>query len=504
MSPATISKVFCYIRVSSEQQAEGASLSEQRRVIEAFCQRKGLAIVAVIEDVETAAKAGRANFEVMLKKLRKGEAQGVIFHKVDRSSRNYRDWLTISDLMDAGVYIAFAAEGLESKDPSGRFTMDILAATAVHYIRNLREEVKKGIRGRVHAGLFPWPAIFGYLEPPRGTPTADRCLKRPDPERASLLCQMFELYATGEYTLERLAEEMSRRGLRTRCQKPLYMPRVAEMLDNPFYAGFITFDGQLYPGKHEAIVPMALFKRVQALRQKKMHALKSKYDHRFKQTLHCQLCGRMLTAEIQKGHTYYRCHNRSHEPNSVREEMVDNVLGRDLKQVSFSEDEKKAIEVVMKGMVNREQEERQKEKERLLLVQNTAVNKRKAAVDSYLSGVMKEATFVQAQDELLKREKEAEDRLKDLSKHSPAGILAAAVEMFELLFFAYFSADSGKQRQVVRSAYSNLAVAAKNVAAEPKNWLAIVLRREKLRGGGPWRSRTADLRVANAALYQLS
>ena len=158
----------------------------------------------------------------------------------------------------------------------------------------------------------------------------------------------------------------------------------------------------------------------------------------------------------------------------------------------------------MKGMVNREQEERQKKRSGCSLSKTPRSTNERPRSIPYLSGVMKEATFVQAQDELLKREKEAEDRLKDLSKHSPAGILAAAVEMFELLFFAYFSADSGKQRQVVRSAYSNLAVAAKNVAAEPKNWLAIVLRREKLRGGGPWRSRTADLRVANAALYQLS
>ena len=237
----------------------------------------------------------------MLKKLRKGEAQGVIFHKVDRSSRNYRDWLTISDLMDAGVYIAFAAEGLESKDPSGRFTMDILAATAVHYIRNLREEVKKGIRGRVHAGLFPWPAIFGYLDPPRGTPLQTGVSNVPtlNARPCSARCSNYTPRASNPGAPGR-GDESS--GAPDSVSKPLYMPRVAEMLDNPFYAGFITFDGQLYPGKHEAIVPMALFKRVQALRQKKMHALKSKYDHRFKQTLHCQLCGRMLTAEIQRTH----------------------------------------------------------------------------------------------------------------------------------------------------------------------------------------------------------
>ncbi len=38
----------------------------------------------------------------------------------------------------------------------------------------------------------------------------------PDPERAPLVKAVFELYATGEWTVERLAEEMAHRGLRNR------------------------------------------------------------------------------------------------------------------------------------------------------------------------------------------------------------------------------------------------------------------------------------------------
>ena len=90
-------RVFAFQRVSTKEQAEGASLTEQRRVIREFCQRRSLEIVGNIEEVQTAAKTGRTNFEAMVKALKKGNADGIVFHKVDRSSRNYRDWLTISD-----------------------------------------------------------------------------------------------------------------------------------------------------------------------------------------------------------------------------------------------------------------------------------------------------------------------------------------------------------------------------------------------------------------------
>jgi len=51
---------------------------------------------------------------------------------------------------------------------------------ASHYIRNLREEVRKGIRGRLKQGLYPFKAFIGYLDQGGGKP------KIADPERASL------------------------------------------------------------------------------------------------------------------------------------------------------------------------------------------------------------------------------------------------------------------------------------------------------------------------------
>src|ERR1043166_4333 len=143
---------FAYIRVSTVKQGEhGSSLSEQRDAIVAFAARQGLTISTWFEERETAAKSGRGEFLRMLAALKKGKASGVIFHKIDRSARNLKDWSTIQDLAERGIDVRFTQESINLGSNEGKLTGDFLAVIASHYIRNLREEVKKGIRGRLRS-----------------------------------------------------------------------------------------------------------------------------------------------------------------------------------------------------------------------------------------------------------------------------------------------------------------------------------------------------------------
>ena len=94
---------FAYIRVSTVRQGEhGSSLQEQRDAILAFAARNELHIGAWYEERETAAKIGRYQFSRMVATLKRAKAAGVIFHKIDRSARNLRDWSAIQDLADQG------------------------------------------------------------------------------------------------------------------------------------------------------------------------------------------------------------------------------------------------------------------------------------------------------------------------------------------------------------------------------------------------------------------
>ncbi len=92
-----------------------------------------------------------------------------------------------------------------------------------------------------------------------------------DPDRAPLVRMAFELYATGDYGLERLEAKMADLGLTARArgdipERPVSFKLLHRMLQDPYYAGWVIVDGQLRPGRHEAIVSQELFDRVQDVR----------------------------------------------------------------------------------------------------------------------------------------------------------------------------------------------------------------------------------------------
>src|SRR5215204_5732889 len=97
-------KYFSYIRVSTQKQGQfGTSLVEQKAAIERYANKFNLTLTRHFEEKETAAKQGRPVFLEMLKALRRGSANGVIIHKIDRSARNLRDWADLGGLIDSGV-----------------------------------------------------------------------------------------------------------------------------------------------------------------------------------------------------------------------------------------------------------------------------------------------------------------------------------------------------------------------------------------------------------------
>jgi len=143
----------------------------------------------------------------------------------------------------------------------GRLSADIQAVVAADYIRNLRDEVRKGFFGRLKQGLYPLPAPIGYLDRGRGLP------KEPDPISAPLVRAAFELYATGAFNLDELGAELHGRGFRSRSGKRVSRNGLSRLLNNPFYMGFIKIHktGQLFQGIHPTLVSKELFDRVQAV-----------------------------------------------------------------------------------------------------------------------------------------------------------------------------------------------------------------------------------------------
>ena len=328
-------KVFAYVRVSTTRQGEkGVSLAEQSDAIRRFSERHDLAIVRWFEEQQTAAKRGRPKFSEMVRLLRRGYAQGVVIHKIDRSARNLRDWADLGELIDAGVKVYFANENLDLASRGGRLTADIQAVVAADFIRNNREEVKKGLSGRLKQGLWPFGAPLGYLDRGKGKE------KTIDPKKGPLVREAFNLFATGRYTIETLLEEMTLRGLRNRNGRPLSKDGMWLMLRNSFYMGIMRIrrTGERFPGVHRPLVPASVFERVQAVLDGRSFTHVEKHDFGFRRLFRCATCGRSLTGSLQKGRVYYRCHTKACIGACVREDAIDTRVRTTLRRITFGQE----------------------------------------------------------------------------------------------------------------------------------------------------------------------
>ncbi len=480
---------FAYARVSTPRQGErGVSLQEQRDAIERYSRIHGLSISRWFEDRESASHTGRTAFSEMLRLLRMGKTAGVVIHKIDRSARNLDDWVDVSKLSDAGVEVHFAAENVDLKTVSGRLSADIQAVVASHYSRNLREEVKKGLYGRVKQGFYPWRAPVGYLDQGSAKP------KQADPIRAPLICEAFGLYSTGRVSLPQLVKAMFARGLRNSKGGPVSVNGMATILRNPFYIGLIRIykTGQSYEGRHEPIISPKLFEETQlALAGKKVDRSEAQvftYSRRLK----CQSCGYSLIAEKHKGHVYYRCHNRPFKTpavcpaTSIREEEIDKEIVATLQRIDLSDEE---LDLGRTTLAARREEAAINREAHInsVRLQLEALRSRQAkAADLLLDGVIERTIYDSKQNDILMAQSKLRAQLIELERGNATSIeqIEKTVELAKSPSIQYNLADSAKRREFSKILLSNLTVSQKKVSvtlAAPFNFIADRVRSEECR-----------------------
>lgn len=484
---------FSYVRVSTQRQgALGTSLAEQQAAIDRYAQRFNLYIVKQYEERETAAKMGRPVFLDMLKALRRGAARGIIIHKIDRSARNLKDWADLGSLIDSGLEVHFANESLDLNSRGGRLSADIQAVVAADYIRNLREETKKGIYGRLRQGLFPFPARVGYLDTGQGNP------KKLDPAQAPLVKQAFELYASGTIGLNALVEKMFELGLRNKNGNKISRNGLVCILKNPFYMGLIKIDtiGELFVGVHQPIISKTLFDEVQNVFAGKRVVKKTKHFFIFRRVIHCRSCENLLIAERKKGRVYYRCHTKDCPQKTIREDAVEDNLLEIFERLQLTDEE---YEHLKKEAVNHQKDEpkRIEEVKKQFVMEQANIKIRLAKLaDAYVDKVFDRETYLTKKNELIIKDQEIKERIQKLSADSTEN-QKAFDEFLELLKTVYLSYKLGtelEKREMVKTVFSNCAAQGKLPLIKLKKPFQTVLERQRFPAGSPTLATTRTFR----------
>lgn len=305
--------IFC--RVSSKEQEDtGYSLPAQEKFLREYADKQGLEVSKVFAVSESAAgKVQRKIFIEMIAYVRKHDIPTIIVETTDRLTRNFADvptidlWITENE--NHQVHLAKEGCILHNTSRSHEWFMwRVKVATAEYYVRLLSENVKKGQKEKIAQGWLP-------TKPPNGYKTIGETghkIHVIDEDTAPFVRKMFDFYATGNYSTKRLSKKMFAEGMRSQLGHRLPHSRIHSLLRDPFYIGKIKWNDEIYEGKHQPLITVELFNKIQAMLKSKTTPKYRKHNFLFRGLLKCAGCHNSITFETAKGHIYGHC-NHYHE-----------------------------------------------------------------------------------------------------------------------------------------------------------------------------------------------
>jgi len=355
-STAAVRRAGLYLRVSSEEQVQGYSLSAQERSARAYCEAHGIDIVDIYREEGRSARTDnvkkRPAFLRMLADADAGQFDVVIVHKHDRLARNRRiAFETFDRLGQAGIGFISIAENMDYSTPSGQLMLTMLVGLNQFYSDNLSLETKKGKDERKRQGIYNGLLPFGMTKGPNDVPIPDTeprycdIATRKEMVPAAGLRLAFELAADG-HTDREIAVKLNEAGYRSsgnRGMNPFTKDSVRVIVTNRFYLGELPDgDGGWLPGKHQAAIDPKTFAKAQRSRarnfRKPLRVPGKRSPWSLSGIARCGACGGPMKST---GHKRIRCSNRDQKGTcaqpSVAEAALDAQLAEHLRRFVIPE-----------------------------------------------------------------------------------------------------------------------------------------------------------------------
>jgi len=462
-------KYFLYCRKSTESEdRQVLSIDSQVKELQTkFGTDPSIEIIHVYQEAFSAKAPGRIVFNEMLNRIERGQAEGIIAWHPDRLARNSVDGGWIIHLLDRNCLkdLKFATSSFEN-NPQGKFMLQIIFGYSKYYVDSLSENVKRGMRAKLELGWKPNKPPTGYRnEPELRTIVSDL-------DTFPVMKKLFEKAVTGIYTiaeLERLLREQW--GFRTPKRKrtggrPLCMASLYRIFSNPFYAGYIRWNGQLYPGKHEAIITWKEFERLQVVLGRPGTEKPQKHVFSYTGIIRCGACGLMVTAEHKinrfgSEYIYYHCTRRNvgtrcKEP-SIEVRELESQIAEKLHDIYVPpEAVERAIKAIKKRSMTRE-ESVEFQRGSLEKAVRGCDEKLKTLVDLRLRGLIDDQELVSRREEIQKEKIALTEELSGLDRRVGWFEPVMAVVSFGSRAAAWFMAgDNALRKMILKTIGSNL------------------------------------------------
>ena len=228
-------RVTFYARVSTDSQEQLNSLSNQITYYEELI-RKNVAWIYIPgyidEGLSGISTKKRENFHRMIDDAKAGKFDLIITKEISRFARNTLDSIQYTrDLLNAGVAVFFQNDNIKTIDEDSELRLSIMSSIAQDELRKLSSRVKFGHQQAIKDGVVLGNSrIFGYIK--------DEGRLVIDESEAPMVRQLFEMYASGEYSLKQIEKIFWDQGYRNYRGNRIAHTTMSNMISNPKYKGY--------------------------------------------------------------------------------------------------------------------------------------------------------------------------------------------------------------------------------------------------------------------------
>ena len=259
-----------YIRVSSRDQKEqGLSLEVQEKLCRERATQEGYDLVELFDDGGISGwKSERPGMNRIRELITTKKIEAVIALASDRIFRNELAHLEFMNLIfKHKIRLIYIQQASPEDNATSKMSDRMLANINQFYRDQISDKVKGTLYAKAEAGYYPTKPPPGYkniVNPDTGVERLGKRIIVPDPVMGSLITELFHLYSSGTYSVYVLADVMYAKGLRNHKGGRISTANIYYMLRNRTYVGEISWGTvKGVAGKHEPIVDVLTFKRVQ-------------------------------------------------------------------------------------------------------------------------------------------------------------------------------------------------------------------------------------------------
>ena len=299
-------KIFGYVRESTMQQAIfGYNIEEQKRVIEDYCKYhyKDYELDVFVEKGKSATTLNRPELKNLLEKVKKAKADKVVFHSLDRLTRDVKDLYTLIEFFNkSNIELVSVVESLDLSTAIGRSHVFNSGVYAQLESERTSERTIRALKQGVLEGKYP------FAGSPLGYDKVDKRLQpSEDKNQIEIVNFLFNSVADNKYSYRELEDI-----LKKKFNFLMDWETIPDLISNTIYIGIKRYREVVNESYCKPLISLDLFERANRNVNVRKRRGNKRNTYVFKDLVYCSECNKRLvqrsaTGRGGKKYVYYKC-----------------------------------------------------------------------------------------------------------------------------------------------------------------------------------------------------